>query len=74
MRITDEHISYIIKDLNYRGVIAEEVHDELIDHVCSAVEKKMGEGKKFIDAYHDVLRSFGHTGSAPKSWPARLPK
>ena len=61
MRITDEHISYIIKDLNYRGVIAEEVHDELIDHVCSAVEKKMGEGKKFIDAYHDVLRSFGHT-------------
>ena len=61
MKVTDEHISYIIKDLNYRGIIAAEVQDELIDHVCSAVELKMGEGKKFIDAYREVLESFGYS-------------
>jgi putative ABC transport system permease protein len=61
MFLTQEHISYIIKDLNYRGIIADEVQDELIDHVCSATEKEMEGGKRFIDAYHYVLKSFGHT-------------
>lgn len=61
MRLTDEHISYIIKDLNYRGIVAEGVQDELIDHVCSATETEMNRGLRFIDAYHRVLKSFGHT-------------
>jgi putative ABC transport system permease protein len=61
MFLTQEHISYIIKDLNYRGIIADVVQDELIDHVCSATEKEMESGKRFIDAYHYVLKSFGHT-------------
>ena len=61
MLLAQEHISYIIKDLNYRGIVANEVQDELIDHVCSATEKEMESGKRFIDAYHHVLKSFGHT-------------
>ncbi len=61
MRLTDEHISYIIKDLNYRGIVAEGVQDELVDHVCSATENEMKGGLRFIDAYHRVLKSFGHT-------------
>src|ERR1043165_8855411 len=58
--LTGEQTDYIIKDLNYRGIVAEEIQDELIDHVCSAVETEMAAGKKFIDAYHHVLKSFGH--------------
>lgn len=61
MRLSNDHIDYIIKDLNYRGIIAEEIQNELIDHVCSAVEKEMACGKRFIDAYHAALKSFGHT-------------
>jgi putative ABC transport system permease protein len=61
MTLTNDHIDYIIKDLSYRGIIAEEIQNELIDHVCSAVEKEMESGKRFIDAYHSVLKSFGHT-------------
>lgn len=61
MLLTDDHISYIIKDLNYRGIVAEGIQDELIDHVCTAVEKEMSQGCRFIDAYHHVLKSFGHT-------------
>ncbi len=60
--LTNEHINYIIKDLNYRGIVAEDIQDELIDHVCSAVEAEINHGDKFIDAYHKVLKSFGHTG------------
>lgn len=61
MQLNAEHISYIIKDLHYRGIVAEGIQDELVDHVCSATEIRMQEGQRFIDAYHDVLKSFGYT-------------
>ena len=60
MILTNDHIEYITKDLTYRGIIAEEVQDELIDHICSAVEDEMKNGKRFIEAYHHVLHRFGH--------------
>lgn len=61
MKLTNEHIDYIIKDLNYRGIVAEGIQEELIDHVCSSVEAEMSKGLRFIDAYHNTLKSFGHT-------------
>ena len=65
--LTNEHINYIIKDLNYRGIVADDIQEELIDHVCSAVDAEMGHGKKFNDAYHKVLNSFGHTSGLRKT-------
>src|SRR5436190_19850065 len=62
MHLTQDHIAYIIKDLNFRGIVADEVQDELIDHVCSATEREMEKGERFIDAYQQVLKSFGRTG------------
>ena len=61
MKLTEDHITYIIKDLNYRGIVLEGLQDEMIDHICSVVEDEMLKGKRFIDAYHEVLKSFGHT-------------
>jgi len=62
MQLTADHIDYIIKDIHYRGIVVDGLKDELIDHICSAVETEMQSGKRFIDAYHHVLKSFGHTG------------
>jgi putative ABC transport system permease protein len=59
--LTNDHINYIIKDLNYRGIVAEGIQDELIDHICSATEAEMEKGVRFLDAYHKILKSFGHT-------------
>ncbi len=61
MMLSNEHIDYIIKDLNYRGIVADGIQEELIDHICSVVEKEMDNGSRFIDAYHHALKSFGHT-------------
>ncbi len=61
MKLTSEHISYITKDLHYRGIVYEGLQDELLDHICSAVEKEMDGGAKFIEAYHEVLKTFGST-------------
>lgn len=59
--LTKDHINYIIKDLHYRGVVADGIEQEMIDHICSATEAEMEKGKKFIEAYHEILKSFGHT-------------
>jgi putative ABC transport system permease protein len=61
MQLTSEHIDYIIKDLTYRGIIVDNFRDEVVDHICSAVETEMGKGLRFINAYQLVLREFGHT-------------
>ena len=62
MQLTAEHIDYITRDLHYRGIVVDGLKDELIDHICSSVEAEMQSGKRFIDAYHQVLKTFGHTG------------
>lgn len=61
MQLGNEHIDYIIKDLNFRGLVLEGLQDEVIDHVCTSVERRMETGERFIDAYHQVLKSFGST-------------
>jgi len=58
--LNDEHIAYIRKDLHYRGIVLDDIDNELVDHICSAVEVHMEAGDRFIDAYHKVLHSFGH--------------
>jgi ABC-type transport system, involved in lipoprotein release, permease component len=61
MQLTNDHIDYIIKDLTYRGIIVDHVRNEILDHICSAVETEMSKGLRFINAYQLVLREFGHT-------------
>src|SRR5690242_9687721 len=57
--LTQDHISFIIRDLNRRGVLLEGFQEEVIDHVCSAVEEEMEKGRNFKEAYDDVITSFG---------------
>ena len=59
--LTNEHISFLIKDLHQRGIIIEGIRDEVIDHVCSAVETEMKKGTRFLDAYQEVIKRFGDT-------------
>ncbi|GCC51046.1 ABC transporter permease [Chryseotalea sanaruensis] len=61
MQLTNDHIDYIIKDLNYRGIVHDDLQHEFVDHICSAVEEKMQGNVRFLDAYHAVLQQFGHT-------------
>ena len=66
-RLSSDHIDYIIKDLNYRGIVADEIQDELIDHICTAVESQMNNGTRFIDAYHHAIKGFGHNNGLLKT-------
>jgi putative ABC transport system permease protein len=66
-QLNNEHIDYIIKDLHYRGIVLDGFQDEMADHICSAVEAEMEKEKRFIDAYHFVLKKFGHTNGLRKT-------
>ncbi|UII22164.1 ABC transporter permease [Fulvivirga ligni] len=66
MQLNDEHINYIISDLRYRGVVLDGLDDELIDHICILVEQKMDQGLRFIEAYQQALKNFGHEESLLK--------
>jgi putative ABC transport system permease protein len=57
--LNSDHIQFIIKDLHRRGLLLDDLKDEIIDHVCSAVEARMLNGERFIEAYDQVIRSFG---------------
>ncbi|MEJ0031400.1 MAG: ABC transporter permease [Bacteroidota bacterium] len=43
------------------GLLLDDLGDEIIDHVCSAVEEKINNGERFIDSYNEVIQSFGST-------------
>lgn len=60
MQLSSENIDFIIKDLNKRGLLLDELRDEVIDHVCSAVEDEMNKGTRFMDAYLHVIKAFGN--------------
>ncbi|MEI9919331.1 MAG: ABC transporter permease [Bacteroidota bacterium] len=59
--MNSEQFDFVIKDLHRRGILLDNLEDEIIDHVCSAVEAKMNEGQRFVEAYNEVIRSFGDT-------------
>ncbi len=59
MILTEEHINYIIKDISYRGIVDEDLGEELVDHICTLLEKKMDSGVRFIEAYDEIVASFG---------------
>ena len=58
--LNDDHIRYIQQDLSYRGIVADGIQDELLDHICSHVETEMANGHRFIEAYQIVISKFGH--------------
>ena len=59
--ITDEHITYISRDLHYRGIVEEHVQSEILDHLCELVDANMRAGLRFIDAYERALQLLGYT-------------
>ncbi len=65
--LTDEHIDFIIKDLNYRGIVHDGLQEELVDHIATAVETQMKQGMRFLEAYRKALQQFGHTAGLRKT-------
>ncbi|MFZ1806085.1 MAG: ABC transporter permease [Cyclobacteriaceae bacterium] len=64
MKLKESQIEFIDKDLEDRGITYADLKEDLLDHICCEVEKKMGVGKSFMDAYQEAIAPFKKQGIA----------
>jgi murein DD-endopeptidase MepM/ murein hydrolase activator NlpD len=60
--LSNEHIDYILWDLEARGLTDLSLQEELLDHICCVVEEKMAVGGLFVTAYKEAVEAFGPNG------------
>ncbi len=56
--VTDEEITFIDHDLTARGIVLEELRDNLIDHICCIIEHESATEEDFYKCYERVLPQF----------------
>ncbi len=56
--ITDEQLSFMRADIKSRGIEIQDLHDNLIDHICCIVENEMKQGEDFETFYRAALPRF----------------
>jgi len=56
--ITDDQIDFIISDFTKRGVVLEDLRDNLLDHMCCIIENEMPPNDNFYQFYDTVLPRF----------------
>lgn len=61
MTISDEQLDYISANLTFHGIKDENLRDDLIDHICSAVEN--ADDPEFDTAYAQAIRNLGGYGA-----------
>ena len=57
-RITNEEVEFILNDITARGVVLEDLRDNLLDHMCCIIEEEMDEKGDFKVFYESVLPRF----------------
>ena len=57
-KVTKEQIDYILEDINKRGVVLEDLQNNLLDHICCIIENEMSENEDFNDFYEQILPRF----------------
>ena len=57
MEILDQHINYIQRDLELRGVTLNELNESLVDHICCSIENS--DQQDFNLAYIEAIQMFG---------------
>lgn len=56
--VTDEQVEYILNDIKTRGVVLEDLQNNLLDHMCCVIENEMPEGANFYAFYDEKLPTF----------------
>jgi putative ABC transport system permease protein len=59
MQLNNSHIEFISKDLERRGLVSDDLLNELVDHFCEKIEERMDSGIRFFEAYEKALEEFG---------------
>lgn len=60
--LTEQQIDFVSEEIQARGVNLNTLHDDLLDHICTAIERKMDEGLNFESAFIETIKLFGPDG------------
>ncbi|MFN5910503.1 MAG: hypothetical protein ACK45H_04120, partial [Bacteroidota bacterium] len=56
--LKEEHVQYILEDLERKGILLEELRLSLLDHICCVLEEEMNDPDDFEGHYKKVLPRF----------------
>ena len=56
--ITEDQVSFILDDIKARGIVLEDLQDNLLDHMCCVIENEMPESADFYKFYEHILPKF----------------
>lgn len=56
--VTDEEIDFILDDITKRGIVTEDVRDNILDHVCCIIEHEMPDNGNFYEFYRNTIARF----------------
>jgi len=56
--VSEEEVEFILSDIEARGVVLEDLRDNLLDHMCCIIEDEMNETEDFKVFYESVLPRF----------------
>src|SRR5690554_2667959 len=57
--LSELQIELISNYIRQNGVASDELHDDLLDHICTDIENRMQKGDSFEDAFQYTVRLFG---------------
>mgnify|MGYP000926481524 FL=1 len=57
-KITDEQVDFILEDISKRGIVTEDVRNNILDHVCCIIENEMNLEHNFIEFYEGAITQF----------------
>lgn len=57
MILSEQQIEYISDNLKFYGLTSEELHNDVLDHLCSLIENS--EHNDFDTAYKEAIKNFG---------------
>jgi hypothetical protein len=56
--ITEQHIDFVVRDLDANGIKTPDLQQNLLDHICILAERDLAEGDDFYGYYRLVISSF----------------
>lgn len=60
--LNEHQIALLSAYIKQNGVAQNELHDDLLDHVCTSIENQMEQGSTFEEAFQHTLKLFGPGG------------
>lgn len=62
IELSEQQVAQISAYIRKHGVAQHSLHDDLLDHVCTSIERSMDRGKAFEEAFDETIRLFGPGG------------